>query len=103
MLFTILLLIYLFTLFNSLSLKLLNTDVYVTLLYSNVLNNNIYANFEDALKFGKKHNYEQCKENMFHRIASIEKKLSEMITDESSLLLQLKRFNEELKEVEKER
>lgn len=73
------------------------------LLYSNILNNNIYANFEDALKSGRKHSYEQCKGNMFNRIASIEEKLSKMVTDESSLLFQLKRFNEELKEVERER
>ena len=40
---------------------------------------------------------------MFNRIASIEEKLNKMTTDERSLLLQLKLFNKELKEVERKR
>lgn len=67
------------------------------LLYDNKHFNNNFYSFEEALNFGRKHSFEQCKNNIASRITEIEKRLRGMNTNESEILKQLEQFKEELK------
>ena len=72
------------------------------LLYDNKHFNSNFNSFEEALKFGRKHSFEQCKNNIANRIAEIERRLNKMNTNESSILRQLEQFKTELKLKESE-
>ena len=72
------------------------------LLYDNIHFNSNFNNFEEALKFGRKQSFEQCKNNIANRIVEIERRLNEMNTNEYSILKQLEQFREELKLKESE-
>lgn len=67
------------------------------LLYDNKHSNNKFNNFEEALKFGRKHSFQQCKDNIANRISEIERRLNSMNTNESSILKQLEQFKFELR------
>ena len=75
------------------------------LLYDNKHHNSSFNSFEEALNYGRKHSFQQCKGNIIDRIAEIERRLNEMNTNESGIINQLEQFKMELrlKESEMER
>lgn len=75
------------------------------LLYDNKHHNSSFNSFEEALNYGRKHSFQQCKSNIIDRIAEIERRLNEMNTNESGIINQLEQFKMELrlKESEMER
>lgn len=73
------------------------------LIYNNVHCKNNFNNFEEALKFGREHSYKKCKNTISNRINEIELRLTQMHTDESSIIEQLEEFKNQIKISEMER